>query len=254
MHLTYLDGNSWLIELDGQRVLLDPWLVGDVIFGKADWLFRLYRDRPLPIPDSIDLILLSQGLEDHAHPDTLHILDKSIPVVASPNGAKVANTFGFAQVTALAHGESYVLSDRITIKAVPGSPLGPLLTENGYLITSQQGIRLYYEPHGNHAPLLQQEAPVDVAITPIVNLELPLVGPIIKGQATALQLATWLQPRYMLATAAGGDVHLEGVLSKVLKTTGTVAEFQALLTEHSLSTQVIDPKPGERLLLEGMAV
>ncbi|MEM1369418.1 MAG: MBL fold metallo-hydrolase, partial [Cyanobacteria bacterium P01_H01_bin.15] len=32
MHLTYLDSNSWLIELAGQQILLDPWLVDDLVF------------------------------------------------------------------------------------------------------------------------------------------------------------------------------------------------------------------------------
>ncbi|MBW4655739.1 MAG: MBL fold metallo-hydrolase [Kaiparowitsia implicata GSE-PSE-MK54-09C] len=251
MHLTYLDSNSWLIELDDQRILLDPWLVGDLVFGGAGWFFRGYRKQARDLPEGIDLILLSQGLEDHAHPDTLKALDKTIPVVASPNGAKVASQAGFAQVTAIAHGESFVLGDRLRIQAVPGSPIGPMLTENGYLLTGlTTGIRLYYEPHGNHSDQLQSEAPVDVAITPLVNLELPLVGPFIKGQDSALQLATWLTPKVMLPTAAGGEVQFDGVLTSVLKASGTVAEFQTMLRDRQLPTRVIDPVPGERFAVD----
>ena len=33
MHLTWLDSNSWLIEMGGQRILLDPWLSGPLVFG-----------------------------------------------------------------------------------------------------------------------------------------------------------------------------------------------------------------------------
>jgi len=40
MYLTWLDSNSWLIELAGKRILLDPWLVGDLTFGNLTWLFR----------------------------------------------------------------------------------------------------------------------------------------------------------------------------------------------------------------------
>ncbi|MGD1912253.1 MAG: MBL fold metallo-hydrolase, partial [Rivularia sp. (in: cyanobacteria)] len=28
MYLTYLDSNSWLLEIGGQNILIDPWLVG----------------------------------------------------------------------------------------------------------------------------------------------------------------------------------------------------------------------------------
>jgi L-ascorbate metabolism protein UlaG (beta-lactamase superfamily) len=38
MNLTYFDSNSWLIEIDGKRILLDPWLVGDLTFGSLTWL------------------------------------------------------------------------------------------------------------------------------------------------------------------------------------------------------------------------
>ena len=35
MYLTWLDSNSWLIEMGGKRVLLDPWLVGSLIFWES---------------------------------------------------------------------------------------------------------------------------------------------------------------------------------------------------------------------------
>ena len=40
MHLTYLDSNSWLIEIGSQKILLDPWLVGSLVFGNLPWLFK----------------------------------------------------------------------------------------------------------------------------------------------------------------------------------------------------------------------
>lgn len=89
MELTWYDSNSWLIEMGGQRILLDPWLVGDLTFGNTPWLFRGFRSQPLAIPENIDLILLSQGLEDHAHPPTLKELDKSWPVLGSPDRKSV---------------------------------------------------------------------------------------------------------------------------------------------------------------------
>lgn len=250
MYLTWLDNNSWLIELEGQRILLDPWLVGNLTFGHQEWLFKASRVTPRAIPEAIDLILLSQGLEDHAHPPTLKALDRSIPVLASPNAAKVVRGLGYEQVTAIAHGESFTLADRVTIQAVPGSPIGPLLTENGYLVRGlSTGSSLYYEPHGFHAPMLQQLAPVDVVITPLVNLELPLLGPILQGGKTALQVAQWLKPQVILPTAAGGDVTLEGVLMSLIRATGSVAEVEAELTRNHLTTKILAPKAGERLEL-----
>lgn len=250
MQLTYLDSNSWLIELSGVRILLDPWLVGPLVFGNSPWLFKGTRRSPRTIPPNIDLILLSQGLEDHAHPPTLEQLDRKLPVVGSGGAAKVANKLGFEDVTALAHRQIYTYGDRLQIQAVPGSPIGPTTVENGYLITDlQSGHRLYYEPHGYHDPMLKEIGSVDVAIVPLVNLELPLLGPFIKGQESALELAKWLKPKYMLPTAAGGDVDFEGILVSVLRTSGTLDSFQALLSQNQLDTQAIEAIPGETVTL-----
>lgn len=250
MYLTWLDSNSWLIEIGNQRILLDPWLVGSLIFGNVDWFFKGSRPQERPIPENIDLILLSQGLEDHAHPPTLKQLDRKIKVVASPNAAKVVQGLGYTSVTSLAHGESFTLNNQVEIKAFPGSQIGPTLVENGYLFKElETDLTLYYEPHGYHSPQLKQFAPVDVIITPIMDMGLPLLGPILKGTNSALEVAKWLQPQVMLSTAAGGDVIFEGFLTKFLKTGGSFEEFRSLLEKNNLATKVIEPNPGDRFEL-----
>ncbi|MCC0177057.1 MBL fold metallo-hydrolase [Waterburya agarophytonicola K14] len=250
MNLTYLDSNSWLIEIDGQRILLDPWLVGELTFGNLDWLFCGKKNNPQPIPTDIDLILLSQGLEDHAHPPTLKKLDKQIPVVASPNGTKVVRELGYSTITTLDHGENFQLGTTVEIKAVPGSPIGPTLTENGYIIKGLESHKsIYYEPHGYHDDSLKDAAPIDVIITPITNLKLPLLGAVIKGQETALQVCQWLKPQVILSTAAGGDIDFSGLLMSILKADGSVEEFSELLLQNNLSTKAVDPPSGETIEL-----
>jgi L-ascorbate metabolism protein UlaG (beta-lactamase superfamily) len=247
MYLTWLDSNSWLIEVGGQRILLDPWLVGDLTFGNATWFFRGHRAQDRTIPEHLDLILLSQGLEDHAHLPTLRALDRTIPVVGSPGAAKVAQTLGFTRVTPLAHGDSFTLNGAVEIEATLGSPTGPTTRENGYILKQlADGITLYYEPHGYHPPALRQYGCLDVVLTPMIDISLPLVGPIIKGGQSALQLAQWVKPQVMLPTAAGGDIEFEGLLSQVLKVVGSPAELQTQLAQAGLTTRVLEPKPGER--------
>lgn len=250
MQLTYFDSNSWLIELDGKRILLDPWLVGDLTFNHTAWLFKSSKNQQHPIPENIDLILLSQGLEDHAHPPTLKELDKSIPVVASPNGAKVAQELGYRTVTSLEHGKVYTLGDRVEIKALPGSPIGPTTIENGYLIEGLESNKtLYYEPHGYHSKEIKTANSVDVIVTPLISLKLPLVGAVIKGQQAALELCQRLKPQVILATAAGGDVNNEGLVISLLKAEGSVEHFSRLLQQNNLSTLAIDPQSGESIEL-----
>ena len=251
MYLTYLDSNSWLLEIGGQNILIDPWLVGSLTFGNMDWLFKAYRSIERDIPEKIDLILISQGLEDHAHPPTLKQLNRDIPVVASENAVKVVNQFNYEKVNSLAHGETFTINGTVEITATPGSPIGPTLIENGYLLKEiETGFTLYYEPHGFHSESLKKFAPVDVIITPLINLNLPLIGPIIKGQQQALQVAKWLQPQIILPTASGGDVMFEGLLIKFLKAQGTIEDFRSLVQQHNLLAQVIEAESGIRTQLD----
>ena len=250
MYLTYLDSNSWLIEIANKRILLDPWLVDDLFFGNMPWLFRGKKLTQRPIPENIDLILLSQGLEDHAHPPTLKKLDRNLPVVASPNATKVVKELGYTQVTTLEHGEKFTLDKQIEIQAVPGSLIGLNLVENGYLIKNLEDSKtIYYEPHGNHSANLKETAPVDVVITPIISLKLPLVGAIIKGQESAMEVCKWLQPQVILPTATGGDIEFTGVLDFLLTAAGNLAQFQEQLQENKLPTKVVEATPGKRLAI-----
>ncbi|MDX2255581.1 MAG: MBL fold metallo-hydrolase [Pseudanabaenaceae cyanobacterium bins.39] len=247
MYLTWLDSNSWLIEMAGKRILLDPWLVGSLMFGNADWLFKADRLTPREIPHNIDLILLSQGLADHAHPATLQKLDRLIPVVASPSAAKLVKQLGYTQVTALNHGEVFTIDKLLTIRAVTGSPTGPTTIENGYIIQDlQTSSSLYYEPHGYHDKEIQQFAPMDVVITPTIDLKLPLVGTVIKGQQGAVQVAQCLQPKFIIPTAAGGDIRMGGLLLKFLQAEGSADTLRSLFAANQITTQIIEPQPWTR--------
>jgi L-ascorbate metabolism protein UlaG (beta-lactamase superfamily) len=248
MHLTWLDSNSWLIELANQRILLDPWLVGDLSFGSnANWFFRSFRQADRAIPDNIDLILLSQGLPDHAHPETLQALDKSIPVVGSVNAAKIATELGFKTVTALKPGELHTFNN-LKIQATNGSPVGPTTIENGYLLKDlSAGTTMYYEPHGYYAVDLLSQGPIDVVITPMIDLAIQPGIPVIKGLNAALALAQALRPQVMIPTAAGGDIEFSGILLKLLKATGSPEDLTAQLMAAGLTTKVLQPTPGDRV-------
>ena len=250
MQLTWLDSNSWLIEIGQCRILLDPWIVGSLVFGNQKWLFEGKKTSSHEIPKNIDFILLSQGLEDHAHPPTLKKLDHSLPVVASPNGAKVCQELGYQKITSLSHGETYIFADKIEIKAVEGSPVGVNTVENGYIVKDlATGESIYYEPHGFHSQNLKNQEPVTTIITPLTNIKIPLVGPVIKGQESAVEVCRWLKPQYILPTADGGDIAYEGILPKVLKSEGTIDRFRDLLAQEKVETKVIKPESWEMIAI-----
>lgn len=264
MKLTWFDANTWLIEAAGKRILVDPWFVDDLIFGNLPWLVRGIKTDPVPIPTEVDLILLSQGLADHAHPPTLRQLDKSIPVMASPDGASVAKSLGFTQVTTLDHGDSSALSDgTISVQTFVGAIVGMNKKENAYVITfsadgsavdsteaSDDSMRLYYEPHGYpDAKHLQGLGSVDVVITPMADITLMGVAPVVRGGAAAPQLAELLQPQVMLPTAEAGKVSYDGLVAGAIKTDGGADRVRSQLAAKGFKTQVIQPVSGETVEL-----
>lgn len=251
MKITWLDSNSWLIETEEKKILLDPWLVGSLVFVNLPWLFKGDKTKEYLVPEKIDLILLSQGLDDHTHIPTLEKLDHNIPVVGSPNAGKVCERLGYAQINVLEHNQSFVLDEQIEIKAVPGSPIGPNLVENGYIIRDLKTDKsLYYEPHGFHSPSLKDEAPVDIVITPLISLTIPLLGSVIQGKENALEACKLLSPQFILPTAGADNIKYEGVLTKVLKEDGSIDNFSELLSEHDLDVKVIKPKAGEPIIIK----
>jgi L-ascorbate metabolism protein UlaG (beta-lactamase superfamily) len=249
MQLTYFGANGWLLELANLRILVDPWLVGTLSFGGQKWLLEGRHPKPHTIPENIDLILLSQGLADHAHGPTLEQLDRSIPVVASASAAQVVQKLGYRQVTALAPGQTHTLDPGLEIRALPGAPVPQV--ENGYWLTDTQAkLNLYYEPHGFVPPDLQDYGSLDVAITPVVDVAIPVVGPIVKGHTTALQLAQSLKPKFLFATAAGGNIKYSGILDKILKAEGSPETLRQALQAENIPTQVLDLEPGQPYALE----
>jgi L-ascorbate metabolism protein UlaG (beta-lactamase superfamily) len=268
MKLTWFDANSWLIEAGGQRVLIDPWLVGDLVFAGAPWLVRGRRSQNIPIPQNIDVILLSQGLADHAHPETLKQLNKSIPVIASPEGAKVAKDCLFESVTALKHGQTVRIGlqppdsnelpnqppnqSGLEIQAFMGAVVGPFKRENAYVLSFlSAGHRLYYEPHGYpDVEHLKAIGPVEVVISPMVNQTLMGVAPVIRGHIAAPQLAELLTPQVMLPTAEAGMVRYDGLIAPTLTSKGGADEMRSRFLSEGKNIRIIQPVSGETLSLD----
>lgn len=238
MHATYFGANGWLLEFGALRVLVDPWLTGPLRFPPGPWFFEGQLPASQPVPSDLDLLLLTQGLDDHTHPDTLALLPRSLPVVGSASAAARARQLGFSTVTALAPGEQ-CRHQNLAITATAGAPVPQV--ENGYLLQHPEGS-LYLEPHGFLPADLPAQS-LDAVITPVVDLGLPLVGAFVRGRTVLPQLLERFTPRTVLASTAGGDVRFSGLLTRVLWMKGSGAEAAALLPQ---GCSLIDPQVGER--------
>ena len=252
MKLTRIDLNSWIFHLAGQTILVDPWLVDPLVFYGQPWLFTAYHNTPVAFtPDTlppIDLILISQGLDDHCHRPTLSKLDRTIPAIASPTAAKVLSSLGYTNITSLTNWQESNFKEKLQITAVPGAEIQPGQEENGYLLKDlTNGETLYYEPHLPPLEKVRQKIDtVDVAIAPIIGQIFPLLGQIIMGPSQALSLAQTLKPRFFVPTTLG-DIRAIGILPMFVRSIGSIPEFRDLLANSGLATQLLEPEPGQTL-------
>ena len=232
---TYYGANGWVIELDQTRILIDPWLNGDLTFPPGDWLIKGKLSKQIDIPKDIDYLLLTQGQPDHAHPPTLHKIDKSIPVVASQAASNVVRQVGFTKINTLKPGENFK-DGKLNILATSGASVPNI--ENGYIIDSGEDS-IYIEPHGFLDKKIKPRN-IDLVITPVLDFSLPIAGKFIKGKTVLPQLLKLFNPKLILASTTGGDITFTGILNNLIKVDGSVEDISL---SKDTSTIFINPKP-----------
>ena len=231
---TYYGANSWLIELDKTRIMIDPWLQGDLTFPPGDWLIKGKLDNEIEVPSNIDLLLLTQGQPDHAHPPTLKKIDKRIPVIASQAASKVVSKIGFTNIKTLKPGESFK-NNQLIIQATTGASVPNI--ENGYIIDSSLGS-IYIEPHGFLDKKIKPRN-IDLLITPVIDFSLPLAGKFIKGKTVLPQLLKIFNPKTIFASTTGGDITFTGIINNLIKVDGSVEDLSLL---NGTRTNLINPE------------
>lgn len=131
MKITMLGHSTLLIEMDGKRILTDPWLTDPLYMGQL-WHRGSFKAEKLP---PLDLVLVSHGHEDHFDPKTLLKIPKKVPVVIFQSYENVARKAGFKEVHPVRNGDIFFLDD-VEIKTMPGKHVGGTAT---YLISGKEG-------------------------------------------------------------------------------------------------------------------
>ena len=265
--ITYLEINCLLLSLGGLNVLIDPLLEGPLDFGLPEALYSASK-RSLPpaglvdalLPE-LDAVIISQGLDDHAHERTLRkmaSLGFSAPIIAPPSAKRtLLRTFPESQVRWLRPGEQTRLQARadrvgkeggggIDVRACSGALVGPpwQARENGYVLRGEGGFSVYYEPHVEFdVRELRSLAPVDAVVTPIVGQTLPGFE-LVHGPRAALRLVEVLRPRTVLPLA-NGEIDASGITAALVSQIGDNAEFARLLRQRDLMAEVCAMPPGE---------
>ena len=232
---TYYGANGWLLEFEKTRILIDPWLNGDLRFPPGDWFIKGELSREVEPPNNLNYLLLTQGQPDHTHPPTLQKLNKNIPVIASEEAGKVVKKIGFNKVKTLKPGETFTYKD-LKIRATQGASVPKL--ENGYIIDCKLNS-VYIEPHGFLDKNITARN-IDLVITPVIDFALPLAGKFIKGKTVLPELLRLFNPLTVLASTTGGDISFTGIINKLIKVDGTVDDITLF---KNIRTNLINPIP-----------
>ncbi|PWA36819.1 metallo-hydrolase/oxidoreductase superfamily protein [Artemisia annua] len=258
--LTFLEVNSWLWEVGGVKLLVDPLFVGNLDFGVPllyDASKKYVKNFQLTDLPEIDCILITQSLDDHCHLNTLKALSQKLPnvrVIATPNAKTLLDPL-FTNVVYLEPGQYYEIqtgnNSYVKVRAIAAGPvLRPpwLRPENGYIVTSPQGqLSLYYEPHCAYNKEIIGKERADIVITPVIKLFFPSL-PLVSGQEDAVQLAKLLHSKYVV-TMKNGDLDSKGILGSLLKSDGTIESFKELLSKELPDVKALESIPGVPLTI-----
>ena len=208
---TYLGSNGWIVELKHIKIIIDPWLKGDLVFPLGEWFFKGTLKDDIPMPKNVDLIILTQGLPDHCHIPTLKQFPKDTKIICPKSAYKLLKDLNFKFINTLEPQQTINIKD-IEIEATAGAPVPQ--TENGYIIKINNRS-FYIEPHGFFDNKIKPRK-LDFVITPTKNLELPLVGAFIKGLDVIPDLVKTFNPKYILSSTTGGDAKFSGFLNRFI--------------------------------------
>lgn len=126
MKITHLTSATEIIEIDGVKILTDPWLDDGIYYGSW-FLYPPYR-LPDSILDDIDYIYVSHIHPDHFCDASMRRLDKSIPVLIhryqTPFLKRRIESMGFVAIE-LENNQRTLLKDNVYINIIAADNCNP---------------------------------------------------------------------------------------------------------------------------------
>lgn len=207
--------SSWLIELDGTRILLDPWLQGRAVIG-LPVIHQAALPQPTVAVDSIpdwDALVISHPFPDHCQVHTLRALRKDRPVFTPRVAVPFVRLLGrFSSITALPDATARPAPVRIGEVEASWCRAVALFdtTHNALVLRGRQsGQTVVYSPHGLLADTATIQAVrretggrVDALLLSFTLLDLPfyLGGVANLGAPAGVEAVRLLQPRHVFST------------------------------------------------------
>ena len=195
--VTRIVHGSYLLELAGVRLLVDPWFYPRGFLTHSEPLGLTFRSLP-----PIHGILITHGHGDHLDSKALAALsDHDVPVVVRRGLRKRVMSAGYAKVTELDWWQTTEIAD-VTIHAVPANHTAD---ENGYIL-ERRGATVYVAGDTRYfegmSEIGSRFTTIDVALLPIGGLRLLGILNHMRPKDAARAVSI-LQPRRVIPTHYG---------------------------------------------------
>jgi L-ascorbate metabolism protein UlaG (beta-lactamase superfamily) len=231
MRVTLVGHSTVLLEMDGTRILTDPY------FGT--WGNPAYRRlAPPAVPrgglEGVDLVLVSHNHFDHTDRRYLSALPEHVPVLAPARVRWLVKLRGARNVRGMRAWETQPF-DSVEVTAVPALHMAVTL---GFVIEGG-GERVYFAGDTFYRPFMVEigkRFQLDLALMPVTTFRIPMT----MGGKGAVRAAEALKPTTIIPIHLGLQPR-----SPLLRTGHSPEGFRHRLEEAGLGTKVVILREGE---------
>ena len=214
---------SWLIELSGITIVVDPWLEGVEIDYFRWFNTQWHRTPPLPYADipAHDAVLITQKYADHCHELTLRRLQPA--VVLAPRSVEKQLRRWLPDATLMLFEPSHrqhqlgaLTITQLRTRRRMDPIYDAFVIEDGHqrLMMANHGFSL----DAAHIEQMASQPRCDVLVSPLNRYRLPafLGGVVTPGLDGLRPLVEQVQPRWVIQTH-DEDKHARGLIPKLAK-------------------------------------
>ena len=215
--------NSFLLEMSGWKILIDPWLEGTEVDYFSWFNTQWHRTPPLAYEDmpDFDTVLITQKYPDHFHEETLKRLSPKHIISPKTLEKKLKNIFPSAKIESLDASNRFTEFNRHKVTFLGTKrKIDPIY--DAFIIDDGE-VSIFVSTHGFRfnnidLELLNQSSPCQLLITPFNYYSLPffLGGVVSPGLKGVEYLCETLNPKKVIATH-DEDKHATGLVSKFAK-------------------------------------